>query len=154
MTNPRYAIADVVPHSGRMVLIDELLDYGLDYAVAAVNVRPDSVLSDGVNGVPAWAGLEYMAQTIGAFTGVEDLRSGRRPQIGLLLGCRSYRTHVPMFAIGARLIVRATLEFRDDSNLAIFSCEIQENDVIRATADVKAFRPDDVFAFLRGEGVG
>jgi predicted hotdog family 3-hydroxylacyl-ACP dehydratase len=81
VTNQRYAIADVVPHSGRMVLIDELLDYGLDYAVAAVNIRPDSVLSDGRTGVPAWVGLEYMAQTIGAFTGVEDLRCGRRPSV-------------------------------------------------------------------------
>ena len=154
MTNPRYAITTVVPHSGRMVLIDELLDYGPDYAVAAVTIRPDSVLSDGVTGVPAWVGLEYMAQTIGAFTGVEDLRNGRRPQVGLLLGCRSYQTQVPKFAIGARLVINATLEFRDASNLAIFSCDIQENGVTRAKADVKAFRPDDVLAFLRGDGIG
>jgi predicted hotdog family 3-hydroxylacyl-ACP dehydratase len=137
-----------------MVLLDELLDHGVDYAVAGVEIRSDSVLSDGVHGVPAWTGLEYMAQTIGAFTGLEDLRNGRRPQIGLLLGCRSYKAQVPIFAIGVRLIVRATLEFRDESNLAVFSCEIQEGDVSLAKGDIKAFRPDDVFAFLRGEGVG
>lgn len=154
MTKQRYSIGDVVPHSGRMVLVDELLDYGDDFVICAVDIRRDSVLSDGVNGVPAWVGLEYMAQTIGAFTGLEDLRNGRRPQIGLLLGCRAYKADVPMFALGARLIVNATLEFRDESNLAIFSCEIREDGIVRAKGDVKAFRPDDVFAFLRGEGVG
>ena len=105
----RYSIAEVVPHSGRMVLVDELLDYGDDFVVCAVNIRADSTLSDGVSGVPAWVGLEYMAQTIGAFTGLDDLRNGRKPQIGLLLGCRSYQAQVSTFALGARLIVSATL---------------------------------------------
>jgi predicted hotdog family 3-hydroxylacyl-ACP dehydratase len=154
VTKQHYPITEVLAHSGRMVLLDELVDYGVDYAVAAVDIRADSMLSDGVNGVPTWVGLEYMAQTIGAFTGLEDIRNGLRPQIGLLLGCRSYKPQLPMFAIGARLIVTATLELRDERNLAVFSCEIQEGGVSRAKGDVKAFRPDDVFAFLRGEGVG
>lgn len=151
---PAYAIAAVLPHVGRMILLDELLDYGPDFTRAAVTIRRDSVLCDAVAGVPSWVGLEYMAQTVATYAGIEDVKRGERPAIGLLLGSRSYRASVPVFAIGAHLVINANLEFRDESALAVFSCEIQERGVRRAAGDVKVYRPADVHALRRGATVG
>lgn len=149
-SQPVYPIAAVLPHAGRMLLLDELLDYGPDFTRTAVRIRKDSVLCDALHGVPSWVGLEYMAQTVGTYSGIEDVRRGERPAIGLLLGSRSYSASVPAFAIGAELIITAKLQLRDENSLVVFSCEIEEKGVCRAVGDVKAYRPADVHALRAG----
>lgn len=148
-SQPAYAIDAVLPHAGRMLLLDELLDYGPDFTRTAVTIRKDSVLCDAT-GVPSWVGLEYMAQTVGVYSGIEDVQRGERPAIGLLLGSRSYRASVPVFAIGARLVITAKLELRDGNSLVVFSCDIEEEGVCRAVGDVKAYRPTDIDALRAG----
>ena len=56
-------------------------------------------------GVPAWAGVEYMAQTIAAHAGVEARARGEPPAIGFLLGTRAYSTSVEKFPNGSKLTV-------------------------------------------------
>ena len=85
-----------------------------------VTIRASTMFCDGVNGVPAWVGLEYMAQACCAFSGVEEVRAGGEPSIGLLLGTRSYRVEVEWFPLGATLHIRADLLLRDENDLVAF----------------------------------
>lgn len=151
---PDYRIADVLPHDGSMLLLDELLDHGEEHVVCAVHVRGDTRFCDGVHGVPAWVGLEYMAQTMCAFSGVEEVRAGGRPSIGLLLGSRRYQSEVEWFGLGSHLVVRADLQLRDENDLVAFQCTIHDSGRLVARGDVKAYRPKDVMAVIRGERVG
>lgn len=147
------AIADVLPHEGRMRLLDELIDQGPEHIVCAVTIDSNTMFCDGTRGVPAWVGLEYMAQTVCAYSGVDEVRAGLRPSIGLLLGTRSYRSEVEWFALGTRLIVRAELALRDENDLVAFDCTIHAGDRQLARGDVKAYRPKDVRAVVRGERI-
>lgn len=144
-----YSIAQVLPHEGRMLLLDELFEYGQEHVVAAVEIRPDSVLCEPGRGVPSWVGLEYMAQTVAAFSGVEEVRLGMKPRIGLLLGTRNYQAKVPYFPIGARLVVRGEMLIRGEDDLVAFACEIRCGDEQYAVGDVKAARPRDIHALVR-----
>jgi len=146
-------MTELLPHEGRMLLLDELVDAGAEHVTCAVTIGPDTMFCDGVNGVPSWVGLEYMAQTASAYSGLGEARAGQRPTIGLLLGTRRFRAEVPFFAIGTQLRVDAHLILRDDSNLVAFDCTIASGDRILARADVKAYRPKDVFAVVRGERI-
>jgi len=141
-------IGAVLPHAGRMLLLDELRDHGPEHVTCGVPIHAGSMFCDGINGVPAWVGLEYMAQTVCAFSGIEEVRAGLKPSIGLLLGSRSYECHSEWFALGASLLVRAELQLRDENNLVAFACTIHENDRLLARGDVKAYRPKDVFALV------
>jgi predicted hotdog family 3-hydroxylacyl-ACP dehydratase len=123
-----------------MLLLDELLEHDADGIVSALTIRRDSVLCDGVAGVPAWAGMEYMAQTAAAYGGAEEIRAGKTPSIPLLLGTRAYKASVPVFRIGARLIVSAHVLMRDERDLAVFHCRISEGDTELAVGDIKAMR--------------
>jgi predicted hotdog family 3-hydroxylacyl-ACP dehydratase len=144
------SIDAVLPYAGRMLLLDELRDHGPDHVTCGVTVHDQAMFCESGHGVPAWVGLEYMAQTCCAFSGLEDLVEGRKPSIGLLLGSRNYESEVEFFPVGAELTIRAELVLRDESDLVAFVCVIHDREQILARGDVKAYRPKDVLAVIRG----
>ena len=145
-----YSIEQVLPHTGRMRLLDELLDHTDEGITTALTIRADSVLCDS-NGVPAWVGMEYMAQTACIYSGVRLLDAGQKPAISALLGTRSYKVQVPSFAIGTRLIVDARLVVRDDDDLAVFACSIRDaaTQTELAVGDIKAIRPANIHELIK-----
>ena len=151
---PNYQISEVLPHTGPMLLLDELLDFGEEHVSCGLRIRPDSQFCDGLYGVPGWVGIEYMAQTMCAFSGVEEVRAGLKPTIGLLLGSRRYQSEVDWFALGAELVIRAQLQLRDENNLVAFQCTIHHGPRQIARGDVKAYRPKDLMSVIRGERAG
>ena len=67
---PIYDVASLLPHSGHMVLIDCVKEFGDDYTVCRAPVGNKHILlKDGV--LPSIAYMELMAQGIGAFAGIE-----------------------------------------------------------------------------------
>jgi len=142
-------IDQVLPHTGRMLLLDELLSRDEAGIVTAVTIHRDTVMCDGVNGVPAWVGMEYMAQAACAYSGVSEVRDGDKPRVSLLLGTRSFTAQVPVFPIGSRLIVSAELVIRDDDDLSVFNCRIECNGQQWAAGDIKAIRPVNLHALIQ-----
>ena len=143
-------ITAILPHEGRMLLLDELRDHGPEHVTCGVTIHEQTMFCEGTQGVPAWVGLEYMAQTACAFSGMEEVSAGLKPSIGLLLGSRAYESQVEWFALGMNLHIRAELVLRDESDLVAFACTIHEGDQLLARGDVKAYRPKDVLALIRG----
>lgn len=142
-----YAPAQVMRHSGPMCLIDAIDDYGQDWIEASVDVRRDGLFCDD-QGVPSWVGIEYMAQAIAAWSGIEQLQRGTRPSIGLLVGCRRYECAVERFTVGSKLRLRADILYRDEWDLGVFACSITEAAQTLVQSEVKVYRPHDLHAFL------
>lgn len=142
-----YTAQQVLPHRHSMLLVDEV-SYGPDFGQATLTVRADSPFCDGVQGVPGWVGVEYMAQAISVFSGVEQLQRNERVKIGLLIGTRRYECEVPVFTIGMRLNIIARLSDREDGGISMFACEIHDDQRVLARGDIKAYRPEDIRAFL------
>ena len=143
-----YTPAQTLPHSGGMLLLDEVLHYDAESVRTRLRVRADSPFCEA-GGVPAWVGLEYMAQTMGVYSGIELLQQGAQPRIGLLLGTRRYDAAVPVFAVGMTLDISARVVLWDESNLFAFDCAIHESGRKLAWGEIKAFRPLDVQAYLK-----
>ncbi len=143
-----YTPAQTLPHSGDMLLIDEVLGYETESVRTRVRVRPDSLFC-GPDGVPSWVGLEYMAQTMGVYSGIQLLQQGEAVRIGLLIGTRRYDAVVPAFAIGSDLEVSARVVLWEKDNLFAFDCAIFDGSRKLAWGEIKAFRPHDVQAYLK-----
>ena len=141
-------VADILPQGGRMRLLDELLDHGPEHVTCGVTIHSGSMFCDGALGVPSWVGLEYMAQTCCAFSGVMEVRAELEPSIGLLLGTRSYKCEVEWFPVGTTLRVHADLLMRDETDLVAFACTIHDGARELARGDVKAYRPKNVLDLL------
>lgn len=142
-----YDIERVVPHRGTMRLIDRLLEWDDDHVAVELRVPVEGPFSTDA-GMPAWVGVEYMAQAIAAWAGCRARTAGKEPSIGFLLGTRRYTATESHFRAGALLRVEAMCELLGDNGLGMFGCRILEDGREIATANVSVFEPPDAMAYL------
>jgi predicted hotdog family 3-hydroxylacyl-ACP dehydratase len=140
--------ADLLAHGPGFVLLDRLSACDAQSARCDVEIRPGIPFYETDAGVPGWVGVEYMAQTIGVHAGWLRLQRGLGIVPGLLLGTRSYDCETGYFAHGTRLCVVVELLVTDASGIGVYRCTIDDGDTVCATADIKAFQPDDMHRFL------
>jgi predicted hotdog family 3-hydroxylacyl-ACP dehydratase len=131
-------IDDLVPHGPEMTLIERLAEYSPQRSVAEVTITAQSRFVEA-GGVPAWVGIEYMAQTIAAHAGYEARLRGEPPAIGFLLGTRAYSSELGAFPLGAKLTISVE-PVVTDAQLAAFQCSIATDHVV-ATAVVNTYQP-------------
>lgn len=142
-----YSVAELVPHSGKMSLLDNIVEYRDGWLRAEVSITADSMFADK-QGVPAWIGLEYMAQAVGAYAGWQERLKGGPPKLGFLLGTRKYLCSTDYFAIGTKLIVTVQLEMEAANGLNVFQCVLQ-GEGVDASANLNVFQPDDPGKFIQ-----
>jgi len=138
-----------LPHSGVMVLLDRLLEVGPEELRAEVIIRPDSMFCEG-HGVPAWVGVEYMAQAIAAYAGYSAQLRGEPVKIGFLLGTRRYEASRPAFAVGRLLTIYVHRMLQADNGIGAFECRIDAGSEQLASATITVFQPADAAVFLEG----
>ena len=132
-------VADILPHDGAMVLLDNVLEYDQQSLVAAVTVRDDGMFGDGKT-IPAWIGIEYMAQTVAAHGGMMCHLAGKPINLGFLLGTRRYTCNISEFTVGMHLTVKVE-RLIEDQGLGVFTCQIL-GDGIDISAKLNVYQPD------------
>lgn len=142
-----YSVAELVPHSGKMSLLDSITDYGDDWLHAEVCISETSMFVEE-RGVPAWIGMEYMAQAIGAYAGLQERLEGDLPKLGFLLGTRKYLCSAEFFPIGETLRLMVKREMQAENGLSVFNCVLQGEN-IEATASLNVYQPEDADKFLQ-----
>lgn len=144
---PLFSVAELVPHSGKMSLLDNIIEYGDKWISAEICITADSMFSDG-KGVPAWVGLEYMAQAVAAYAGLQERLNGGRPKLGFLLGTRGYSCSTDYFSVGTKLILMVHLEMEAENGLNVFQCALRGGGV-DASARINVFQPVDSGKFIQ-----
>lgn len=125
--------------------------YSGNGAVCEAEIDPDHLFL-GENGVPAYLGMELMAQTLAAMNGYKALEKGRDPDVGFLLGTPKFKTNCAFFKLGQVLRIEVCLVWGDDE-LRQFECEIKDAHTgeILQTATINAFVPNDLDSYLKKE---
>ena len=141
-----WPIEQLLPHAGRMVWLDRVLEWDAERVVCERTVRRGDleVTSDGL---PAWAGIELMAQAVAAWNGCQVLSAGGQVRPGFLLGTRAYQADADVFPMGSRLRIEAIRTFHDEDGMASFACRITADDV-QAEARLTVFSPPDPAPYL------
>lgn len=150
-----YSFESVVPHTGTMVLLDRIDSWNEQELQASVTVRADAPFADA-RGIPAWVGIELMAQSIGAFGGCRARHSGKPVKIGFLVGSRRYTCSRSYFPIDAHLQVQVKEIIHTENGLCVFECTLRglgEHADISASANINIFQPDDPEQFLKGDNL-
>lgn len=130
-----------------MCLINRIVLIDGECAVSEADVAVDGLFA--VDGrVPAWAGIEFMAQTVAAWSGARSRRDGGMPKLGLLLGSRRFATQCDSFACGDTLRIEARCELIGANGLGLFDCRILLAGQEMASATISVFEPEDAMAFL------
>lgn len=147
-----YPIETLLPHAGRMLLLDRVTGF-TDAAIEAVlGIRPGNPFFEAGKGVAAHIAIEWMAQACGAFVGLEAMRRHQAVRVGFLLGTRNFKAERDWFCEGEGLIVRAELIFRDGET-GVFDCILRSHERVEATAQLTLHQPADLAAVLARQGI-
>lgn len=148
--NPLPPIEDLLPHRGTMRLLDRVIAFESESATAEYAPRDDAWYADGQGNMPAWIGIELMAQTVAAHIGLLKRGENLPLKQGALLGTRSFCALTPCFAANELLRIHVIMVYRDPSGLGAYDCHIAQGDEKLATATIKVFEPDDFQTFMQG----
>lgn len=143
-----WPIASLLPHAGDMILLDEVLDFGDEDIRTRLTVRPGGLFNEADGSLPAWVGVELMAQSVAAYAGCQARSRGEPVELGFLLGTRQYQCDVASFPVGAQLTVHAIRTLQDDNGMGVFECHL-EGPGIKALARLTVFRPPEVASYLQ-----
>jgi predicted hotdog family 3-hydroxylacyl-ACP dehydratase len=134
---PYPPVAELVPHAPPSLLLDELLHADDQRALARVTITEQSAFYAN-RGVPAVVALEYMSQTIAAFSGFQRRRRGLPVQRGLLVGCRLMTLDVDAFLPGDELHIEARPVGSSEA-LRQFECDVSRDGRSLARAVLNVF---------------
>lgn len=137
--------AEYLPHDAPMVMVDRVINVNEESACCQVEVSQHGVLAPFLTpsgDLPAWFGLEIIAQTIGVWSGFHGRQlDDHKPSPGMLLGGRGYRCSQAYFPAGATLQVSVTLLMRDNK-IGSFDGEITLNGECYARGRLNTYQPD------------
>jgi predicted hotdog family 3-hydroxylacyl-ACP dehydratase len=138
MTAKLYPVEEVVPHSGRMVLLDRLLTVEEGRLTAEVKLRADSMFVR--NGrARAIVAVEYMAQAVAAYVGTLSRGKNEPVEIGYLIGIREMKLAVDHLEAGDTLVVEVQHVFGNDQ-LGSFKTNTTRDGTIIADATLTVYR--------------
>ncbi|MEM5435189.1 beta-hydroxyacyl-ACP dehydratase [Paraburkholderia diazotrophica] len=143
-------IDTILPHRGTMLLIDGVSACSDVALTAHAAVRGDTWYADGNGAMPAWIGIELMAQAVAAHIALLAMRAGGHARPGVLLGTRSYKAHVSAFARDAQLAIGAHEVLRSEEGHSAYECTIDHDGARCAEAVIKVFQPGDFQTFIEG----
>lgn len=137
-------IETLVPHAAPMLLIDRVLAADAESLTAEVRITKNSLFFTSAHGVPAYVGIEYIAQSVAAYSGwrAQSAAPGTAPKIGYLLGTRKMTMACDGFADGDVLVIHVKNIF-EDGEMGVFDGEVRKGDETLVTARINVYQPDD-----------
>ena len=142
-----WPLAELLPHAGDMILIDTILSFDDEQIFTRLTVKPDGLFSLPDGSLPAWVGVELMAQSVAAFAGCHARQKGNAVELGFLLGTRKFECNVAAFPVGSELTIHGIRSLEDDNGMGVFECHINAPG-IAATARLNVFRPPEAADYL------
>ncbi|AOJ89181.1 MULTISPECIES: hotdog family protein [Burkholderia] len=143
-------VPDVLPHRGTMLLLDAIERCSETGIEVSATVRRDAWYADGSGAMPAWIGIELMAQAIAAHVGLLAAHAGGRAKPGVLLGANRYVAHRTTFGADTVLRIVARELLRGDEGHGAYECAIHAEGQCCAEAVVKVYQPNDFQSFIEG----
>ena len=150
LTLPITDIEPLLPHSGDMVLLDEITEFTPDFIVAKTTIKPDNILIKN-NILTTFSTIEIMAQAIGAYAGIQNKLQGLPIKLGYLLGSRNLEIFSEEIPIGTTLEIQAKVSITDSLGFSIFECQLMDDSTqkILLKGALNVFSPDEEINLIK-----
>ena len=139
-----YDLTRILPHKQPMIFLDDILEVDIENnkLSSVFKVYPEKVFFEAGKGINSLTGIEFMAQTIGAYAYFKNKCAEPKP--GLLLGTRLYNNKIPYFKEGEEYKVTVH-EIFTDNQIAVFDCLIYDKSGEEiASATVNTYQGDNI----------
>ena len=142
-----WPLAELLPHAGDMILIDAIERFDDEQIFTRLTVKSEGLFNLPDGSLPAWVGVELMAQSVAAFAGCHARQKGNPVELGFLLGTRKFECNVEAFPAGTELTIHGLRSLEDDNGMGVFECHINAPG-IEASARLNVFRPPQAADYL------
>lgn len=132
-------IETLIPHEGKMVLIDEIVTWSEDEIHCRRTIRSDAFFVED-DQMPATLSLEYMAQSIAAYAGYMGHLEGDDVELAFLLSCRDLELFAPCFDVGDVIDVFASPTWIGETSLGSFRCSAMREGETVAKAQLNVYQ--------------
>lgn len=144
-------LINYLPHKGKMFLLTRVTQYDINnHTITAESDLTDKCIfyEAEADGIPSWAGFEFMAQGISALTGITNVINGRNPLPGFLLSVMDFKSNVDYLKNNTTIVMKVREDFRDDENhIYRYFCELyahREDEKPAITTKVSVMESEDV----------
>ena len=139
-------LINLLPHKGRMFLLDRAVDVNFEeYSIKTqVDVTEQSMFFDkALGGIPSYVTFEYMAQSISALSGIDNRRRRLPPKVGVILSVSDFKTTVPVIKAGTTVTV---LDCQQDivDRVFSFNCTAYIGDILISSGKLTVMEVDDL----------
>ena len=164
------SVESYLPHSGEMVLVDEIIEVGADFIITKTIIKNHAIFCESIKSMgesgesksvadssesqdsgessdsqnfafPTYKAIELMAQSLGIFRALNEKGSGSK--LGFLLGARRFEILHPFILREAR--TKVVVSMQDSSGMGVYDCEIFEGESLIARASISALNPSNEF---------
>lgn len=137
-----------LPHSGKMVLIDEILECSSDSIKVKSVIKADNAFLEN-DKFYTYKGIEIMAQSLGAFKG---LNSSDDFSLGFLIGVREFEIFKHELSVGDEIVVSSKASMQDDNGFGVWQSNMRVKDELIASASLSVLSPSkEMFEGLKNE---
>lgn len=144
MTN----IENLLPHSGAIVLIDEILDVDEKSIRVKTTIKKSPFLQN--DRFYSYQLIEVMAQSLGLYRAHNDKKNTTK--IAFLIGCRKFEIYKPYLNLGDEIEINSELSFQDENGFGVYDSAILLNGNIIAKASLSVLNPSyEMFEELKNE---
>jgi predicted hotdog family 3-hydroxylacyl-ACP dehydratase len=145
-------LEQLLPHQPPMILIDRLVAITGQEGTCEVTVTPHSMFLEA-SGVPAFVGIEYMAQSVAAYGGYQAYLAHEPIAVGLLVGTRRLALSCQFFELGQTLRIHVAHVW-GKHELMRFRCAITSAaaGTLLQQAELNVFRPKALQTYLEEVG--
>ena len=122
----RDELINLLPHKGKMFLLSRVTQYDTEAhtITSEYDITPDCIFYEAASdGVPTWAGFEFMAQGISALTGITNKALARRPRPGFILSVSKFKAVVPYLKSGTTIVMKIKEDYRAEMTYS-YKCEL------------------------------
>ncbi|CAH0533980.1 hypothetical protein VST7929_01862 [Vibrio stylophorae] len=131
----------LLPHRAPMMLLSRVIAIGEETAHCQVDISTDHFFYDTASqGVGAWVGIEFMAQTVGCWSGYQARQKSQVPPMGFLLGTRKFSSTISQFSAGMTLDIHGE-KVLENNGMSAFTCRIEHQGEVLAHCQLNAFIP-------------
>ena len=124
-------LINYLPHKGKMFLLSRVTQHDVNNhtITSEYDITENCIFYEPeFDGVPSWAGFEFMAQCISALTGITNTIKGHKPLPGFILSVMEFKADVGYLKNNTTIQMKAVEDFRDEENHVYrYICELYAN---------------------------
>lgn len=152
----RDELINLLPHKGKMFLLSRVTqhDVNVHTITTEYDITENCIFYEKeFDGVPSWAGFEFMAQGISALTGITNCIKGREPLPGFILSVLEFKASVGFLKNNTTIQMKIREDYRDEeSHIYRYLCELyasKEDKVPCVTAKITVMETENIHSLFK-----